>query len=473
MCAQRAFVEGVLEAAAVAGRPRDMIAAGCWGQDTRHKTMGRLARLGGPGSQRRPTFAAEVAARTINVDGIGEANGVRIGSGISVTGEAELAAVEAAEAAAEQLAGEPCQLVVVFVSPHHADTLESVGVAVAWRLRPQALLGAVAQGVVGPGAEVEDGPAVSVWCAAWTPRAGEQPPTAEPFRTWATRTPDTQSVVVGWPSTTRDAVTIMLADPHTYPAAEVVAQLGQTRPGHRIVGGLVTPGRQPGRLLLGGGDGDGEPRVYDDGAVGVVLSGVDVDVVVSQGCRPIGEPFVVTRAHGNLVLELAGSPAAERLQQVFAEAPAHDRELMRQGLHVGLVADEYREHFETGDFLIRGVLGADPGSGAIAVGEVVEVGQTLQFQVRDAASAHDDLLVALRRRAGLAAGALLFTCNGRGRRFFHEPDHDVRVVGEALTREVAGAFCAGEIGPVGDRSFLHGFTASLAVFRDSDGGDRS
>ncbi len=394
---------------------------------------------------------------------------MRIGSGISVTGEPELAAVEAAEAAADPLAGAPCRLAVLFASPHHVDALESIAAAVAWRLRPEALIGAVAHGVVGPGSEIEDGPAVSVWCATWSSRAGERP-TAEPFRSWATRAPDSQSVVVGWPSTTDEAVTILLADPHTYPAGEVVAQLGESRPGHRIVGGLVTPGHRPGRLIVAGREGDPSPRLYEDGAIGVVLSGVDVEAVVSQGCRPVGEPFVVTRARGNVVLELGGAPATQRLQEVFAEAPADERELMHRGLHVGLVADEYREHFETGDFLIRGVLGADAESGAVAVGEHVEVGQTLQFQVRDAESAHDDLLAALKGK-GRAAGALLFTCNGRGQRFFQEPDHDVGVVRESLTEQVAGAFCAGEIGPVGDRSFLHGFTASLAVF--SDRGDRN
>lgn len=390
---------------------------------------------------------------------------MRVGSGISVTSEPELAAVEAAEAAAGPLAGAPCRLAVLFASPHHADALESIGTAVAWRLRPEALIGAVAQGVVGPGSEVEDGPAVSVWCATWSAQAGEQQPIAEPFRSWATRAPDSQSVVVGWPSTTEEAVTMLLADAHTYPAGEVVAQLGESRPGHRIVGGLVTPGLRPGRLIVAGRDGDPSPRVYEDGAIGVVLSGMGVEAVVSQGCRPVGQPFVVTRARENLVLELGGAPAIQRLQEVFAEAPADERELMHRGLHVGLVANEYRERFETGDFLIRGVLGVDPESGAVAVGEYVEVGQTLQFQVRDAESAHDDLLTALKGR-GRAAGALLFTCNGRGRRFFQEADHDVGVVRGALTQQVAGAFCAGEIGPVGDRSFLHGFTASLAVFRD-------
>ncbi|MFN2557522.1 MAG: FIST N-terminal domain-containing protein [Nitriliruptorales bacterium] len=401
----------------------------------------------------------------IDSDGGSQVIGVRIGSGISTTGEPELAAVEAAQAAGEPLAEEPCRLAVIFASPHHADALESIGAAVTWRLRPEALIGGVAQGVVGPAAEIEDGPAVSVWCATWPSEAGDRRPTAEPFRTWATRAPHSESVVLGWPSTTREAVTILLADPHTYPAGEVVAHLGESGSGHRIVGGLVTPGRHPGRLIVSGRDGDPEPRVYDDGAVGVVLSGIDVEAVVSQGCRPVGEPFIVTKARGNLVLELAGAPATERLQEVFAESPANERELMRRGLHVGLVANEYRERFDTGDFLIRGVLGADPQSGAVAVGEYVEVGQTLQFQVRDAGSAHDDLLAALKGR-GRASGALLFTCNGRGRRFFHEPDHDVGVVREALTQQVAGAFCAGEIGPVGERSFLHGFTASLAVFRD-------
>jgi small ligand-binding sensory domain FIST len=195
----------------------------------------------------------------------------------------------------------------------------------------------------------------------------------------------------------------------------------------------------------------------------VFLDGVTVRPVVSQGCRPVGSPFVVTRATGTHVDELGGVPALARLQECAAEADEDDRALMRGGLHLGIVVDEQKVDFDPGDFLVRDVLGTDPRSGSLAVGEEITVGQTVQFHVRDAASADDDLRELL---AGIdASAALLFTGQGRGRQLFGTPDHDAGVVDDLLgPLPIAGAFCAAEIGPVGGRNFLHGFTASLALF---------
>jgi small ligand-binding sensory domain FIST len=200
------------------------------------------------------------------------------------------------------------------------------------------------------------------------------------------------------------------------------------------------------------------------GAVAVLLSDdVPVTPVVSQGCRPIGQPFTVTNAKQNLVLELAGQPAMQRLQELVLAADEDERELMRQGLHLGVVVDEHKLDFSRGDFLVRNVLGADRNNGAIAVGELVQVGQTVQFHVRDANAADEDLRALLNSVEGDAA--LLFTCNGRGSHLFGVPNHDAGVVDDLLgPLPLAGAFCAGEIGPVGGKNFLHGFTASLAVF---------
>lgn len=378
---------------------------------------------------------------------------MRVGAGLSRTIEPGVAAVEAADAAAQPLGDRAVDLAVVFVTPGHADALAEVGIAVSSRLEPAALLGAVAQGVVGPGSEVEDGPAVSVWCAGFG--GGE----ARPFRAWSARPEDGGVVVMGWPDSRPGDVTLVLADPFTFPVADVTSRLGRERPGHAVVGGLVTGGPNRSRLLLG-------DRVHEDGAVGVVLTDVDVDAVVSQGCRPVGPPLTVTGADRNLITSLAGEDATTVVQRIFDAAGDTDRRLMASGLQIGIVADEYREEFGTGDFLIRGVLGADESRSALAIGDVVAPGRTVQFQVRDPASARDDLVHHLADGRGGAAGALLFTCNGRGQRFFGEPDHDVRALERELGATVAGAFCAGEVGPVGDQSFVHGFTASVAVFRD-------
>jgi small ligand-binding sensory domain FIST len=207
-----------------------------------------------------------------------------------------------------------------------------------------------------------------------------------------------------------------------------------------------------------------DDRVLDHGAVAVMCSkDVPVRAVVSQGCRPVGQPFTITRAERNVVYELAGQPAMSRLQDLAAGLDNAERDLLRQGLHLGVVVDEHKLDFRRGDFLVRNLLGGDQRTGSLAVGEAVEVGQTVQFHVRDAEAADEDLRALLSGVEG--AGALLFTCNGRGTRLFGAPDHDVTVIDDLLGPvPVAGAFCAGEIGPVGGRNHLHGFTASLAVF---------
>lgn len=382
---------------------------------------------------------------------------MQIGAAISRTEDAGIAAAEAADGAAQSLDG-PADLAILVVSGLQADELSSAAAAVRGRLDPGVLLGAAAQGVVGPGTEIEGTYAVSVWCARWEGQGA-----VDAFHTSTVRTAE-GAAVVGWPETREADTTLLLADPHSYPAGQVIAHLRRERPGHPVVGGLVTTGEQRGRLLVAERDADVE--VFEDGAVGAVLRGVDVELLVSQGCRPVGEPMVVTKAEHNLIHELAGEPAADRVRELYEEADPADRELMQQGLHVGIVADEYRDRFSTGDFLVRAVLGADDDTGAVAVGDHVEVGQIVQFQVRDATSAHDDLVRTLDGHDP-AVGALLFTCNGRGLKFFGEQDHDARLVSERFGDHVAGAFCAGEIGPVGAGSHVHGYTASLAVFRNA------
>jgi small ligand-binding sensory domain FIST len=208
---------------------------------------------------------------------------------------------------------------------------------------------------------------------------------------------------------------------------------------------------------------------YDSGAVGVVVGGaVRVRPVVSQGCRPIGTPLVITRAQANVIHELGGRPALERLREIYGTLDATDRELVRSSLHVGRVASEYQAAFQAGDFLVRNVVGADPESGVIAIGDLVRTGQTVQFHVRDPASAHDDLerlLHAAQAAGSLPAGALVFTCNGRGSRLFAAPHHDARCVQDVLgPLPAAGFFAQGEIGPIGRLNCLHGFTASIGLF---------
>jgi small ligand-binding sensory domain FIST len=195
---------------------------------------------------------------------------------------------------------------------------------------------------------------------------------------------------------------------------------------------------------------------------------VAVRTVVSQGCRPVGRPYVVTKSEANVIHELGGRKAMAVLKEVFEGMSEEERQLFRQAPHLGCVIHEAQESFDRGDFLVRNLMWADPDSGAIAVGEILRRGQTVQFHVRDSDAASEDLDTLLaREREAAAGGALLFSCNGRGTRLFETPDHDVSATRRALGEiPVAGFFAAGELGPVGGRNFMHGFTASLALFSE-------
>jgi small ligand-binding sensory domain FIST len=361
---------------------------------------------------------------------------------------------EAAGEILERLDGEGCDLAVCFASTHHVGAFEDIGPALRNILEPRVLVGGTAVAVAGGAHEIEENPALTVFAARL------EGATLTPVTLRVQETPD-GAALTGWPSLDRPPACLLLfADPFTFPVDAFLQRVNRDLPGLQIIGGLASAAGSPGgnRLVLDDG-------VADEGAVGVFVDGgsIEVRTLVSQGCRPIGRPYVVTRAEQNLIEELGGKPAIERLQELAGAASEEERELLRGGLHVGLVVDEHKAEFSRGDFLVRNLLGADENSGALAVGEQVSVGQTVQFHVRDAAAADEDLREML---TGVDAdAALLFTCNGRGRHLFTVPDHDAGMVENLLGPiPLAGAFCAGEIGPVGGRNFLHGFTASLALF---------
>jgi small ligand-binding sensory domain FIST len=361
----------------------------------------------------------------------------------------------------EQLGTEP-DVAAVFASPQHRDTFGDMAAAISRMLRPGVLVGTTAVAVLGGSREVEDAPAIGLW-------AGRLAARPRPVRLDATRTASGIALQGLSASTFEpgDAL-LLLADPFSLPVDAIIDALAELEMPEAsgtlsvpVVGGMASAANTPGgnRLVL-------DDEVMSSGGVGVVLpGGVATRTVVSQGCRPIGDPMIVTRAEGNLVMEIAGRPALDRLDDLVRAADADERSLLASGLQIGIAIDEHRATFERGDFLIRGVVGADRLQRALAVGDRVEVGTTVQFQVRDAVAADEDLRAMLVDATGDAA--LVFTCNGRGQRLFGEPDHDARVVHDTLgSPALAGMFCAGEFGPVGGRSFVHGFTASVLVFSD-------
>jgi small ligand-binding sensory domain FIST len=288
-------------------------------------------------------------------------------------------------------------------------------------------------------------------------------------------------------------MTLLMVDPFSVPLVRMLPALNRARINMKapIFGGMASASNSAGGNALILND-----RTFQSGAVGLSLRGnVHVDTVVSQGCRPFGPNMVVTKAKGNMIFELAGRSAIEVVQETVASLGDNYSQMLAGGLFIGRVIDEYKGRFGRNDFLIRNVVGVDPARGAIAVADRVRVGQTIRLHCRDAVTAQEDLSLLLdaQKLYDKPKGALMVTCNGRGRRMFgetHTPDnHDAMAVarafsqvqgGEVLSKPgkpfeprvespipLAGFFANGEIGPVGDESFVHGHTACLALFRDA------
>jgi small ligand-binding sensory domain FIST len=387
----------------------------------------------------------------------------RVGAGLSTHDDGRKAARAAIDAALAPLAGAPADLVLLFVSPQHEDVQREIIDIATDRVEGATVLGCSAGGVIGTRREIEDAPGVAAWAAS-LPGIGVQP-----FRLTFQREDD-HAIVEGLedlPSADEQPLILMLADPFSFPADVLLDHLNDTGASIPIVGGMASGGLEAGRNSLYFND-----EILRDGAVGAILTGAGMTTVVSQGCRPVGRTYAVTRAERNVLFELGGAPAMSRIEELYEGSTERDQLLIRRGLHVGSAITETKPELGRGDFLIRNVVGVDRETGAIAISDLIEVGRTVQFQVRDAESAREDLRVVLERerraRPTDVAGALLFSCNGRGSALFGQPDHDVGAVRHAFGDvPVAGFFAAGEIGPVAGKNFLHGFTASILLFRDS------
>jgi small ligand-binding sensory domain FIST len=353
--------------------------------------------------------------------------------------------------------GDCPDLVVVMATRAHSGALEDIAGTVSAVLRPLVVLGCAVESAVGTGREIEGTPALSLW-------AGRVGPLAQVALN-ATRLADDSWHFAGWPERLAFEPTalVLLADPFTFPAEEFLQWLEEVRPGLPVVGGNASGGRGQGgsRLLVGN-------RVVSTGAVGVLIgAGVDLRTIVSQGCRGYGDSLTVTRADRNVIHEVAGIPAMECMVGQIKDHldPAEIAGIESNGLFLGRLIDEHLVDPGPGDFLIRNVVGVDRATGAVAVDDRVPLGSTVRFHLRDDRTAHHELVHLLQGQR--ADAAMLFTCNGRGAKYFDVAHHDARALQRAFGPvPVGGCAAAGEIGPVGGRNFVHGFSATMALFRD-------
>jgi small ligand-binding sensory domain FIST len=356
---------------------------------------------------------------------------------------------------------ETVHLALVFASDVYAEEYKELLAAVRWMTGAQTVIGCSGSGIIGPGREIEDDNAIALQLFSLpgvelsTTHLRHEHFSGEDDG-WLLDLPPNDAVN-GW---------LIFADPFTLNAEDLLQRFSELYEGKPLIGGLASASyRRRGPLLFL------NDEILDEGAVCLSIGGAfTVKAVVSQGAAPIGEPWTITAAEGNVIETIGMRPALEVLYDTFKELSPETQERARRNLLVGLAMNEYRDEFGRGDFLIRNLMGVDQQSGTIAIGAYPRVGQTLQFQLRDPEAADEDLTALLSAaRTDLSGdfppvGAVLCCCNGRGAGLFGEPGHDVQKVAEVLgPLPVAGFFCNGEIGPVGGQNFLHGFTASLGL----------
>ena len=391
-------------------------------------------------------------------------------SAISEQHTLKAAVQEAAERVKADLGGGTPDLLMVFVSNTHRAEYDQVPDIIAEISPVENLIGCSGGGVIGEGKEVENRPAVSI-TGAILPDVhlnffhvddADLPTPDDGPASW--------EEIVGVNADQKPHF-VVLPDPFTIHADSLVAGLDFAFNEGVKIGGLASGGMSAGAnaLFLG-------KDVYHSGAVGMAMYGnVKVDTIVAQGCRPIGQSGVITKCQGNLLVELDGQSPMEALRKVFNESDNHDRKLINSALHLGVVMDSLKDQFRPGDFLIRNVMGLHQETGALVIGEMLSEGQVVQFHVRDAETARQDLEAVMDRYvedndSSGTSGALLFSCLGRGEHLFGRPNHDSDIFLNRISRApLAGFFCNGEIGQVGGSTFLHGFTSSFAMFSEGPG----
>lgn len=348
---------------------------------------------------------------------------------------------------------------VVFCSVDYREHLEDFLEILQVHAHIPLLVGCSASGFIGTNAEAERASGFSVLLL-------DLPNTKlHPF-TFTKETAPDWGDAEGWRRAVGGAemeAWLMLTDPAGIPIEPWLGAWGRAFPGVPCSGGIASGGRDGSETFV-----FHNREVLEGGGIAVGLhGGVQIHTLVSQGCRPIGEPLPVTGADNNLIQTLGSRPAYVVLDEAYQSLPDKERATAKGNLFAGLAIREDREEFYRGDFLIRNILGADEGSGVVAIGAFPRVGQTIQYQLRDAKTADEDLrhLSALLAADGIKPFAsLVFSCGGRGRNLFKTANHDAEILADYFTPHAsAGFFCNGEVGPVGGRNFIHGYTASVVL----------
>ncbi len=385
---------------------------------------------------------------------------MRFASSLTTTPDLSLAVAELASQFDASLDSRAADLVIAF-APGEWLSDPKLAEALAAAFPRATVVGCSAAGVIGKGREVEDRAALSLTVASL--------PDVR-VRSFHVETSDlpAEGDLAGWRAlagvpTDEQPHFLLFCDPFTMDTQALLQGLDGAHPDAQKLGGYASGGQRPGssRLLV-------NRELHRSGAVGVVLSGnVEVDAVIAQGCRPVGQPMFVTRCEKNLIQTLNDQAPLDMIRQLYAGLPEGDQRLLERSLHLGIEMKNQVEYGQ-GDFLVRNILGLEQERGGMAIAGSVRPLQVVQFVLRDAQTATQELqqLLSRYRAKSPVRGALLFSCLGRGRQFFGEPDHDSSLFRKAMGElPLGGFFCNGEIGPVGGTTFLHAYTSAFALFR--------
>ncbi len=376
----------------------------------------------------------------------------------------------AVEQIREKLALAVPDLLLLFVAAQLKDHYNQIAKKIYTEIKPKALIGCSAGGLIGGGWELEQEAGIAL-SAALLPGAQ-----VRAFHLKDMQLPDPDAGPAHWEklvgvTNAEEPAFILLPDPFTFRVEALAEGLDFAFPRSAKIGGLASGANQPGNnaLFL-------NQEIFDKGLVGVAITGnVLVETIVAQGCKPVGKPLRVSNCDNNILLELDGKPAVIALKEVLEGMSDYEQSLARYSLFLGVVMDEFKTEFKGGDFLIRNIIGIEPTSGAIIVGEGLRKERTVQFHVRDAVTSSEDLRTLLKSYSennGVkkkSSGALLFSCLGRGTYLYGQPNHDSDGFKEYIGDiPLAGFFCNGEIGPVGGKTFVHGYTSSFGIFKTKE-----
>ncbi len=361
----------------------------------------------------------------------------------------------------ETLGKDSADIAFLFASPHYRGEMIDLWPTLRRDIKIKNIIGCTAGGVIGDGKEVEQEPALSL-------TVGHLPNVqVKPFLIQQEELPDADKPPRAW----RDLMGVpaelkphffIFSDPFSLDSMALLDGLDYAYPGSVKIGGLASGGQEARENLLLLNE-----KVLSKGSVGFAVSGdLQVEAIVAQGCRPIGKPMSITQSDQNILFSVDNQTPLEYIQDLYETLPERDQELLQSSLFLGILMDPYKVEPKQGDFLIRNIIGLDQKKGHLAIGAPLRNGQTVQFHLRDANTSRDDLKMMLSQaKSEKASGAVLFSCMGRGRRLYGTDNHDSDLLKSVVGNiPVGGFFCNGEIGPVDGKTYLHGYTSSIAVF---------